>query len=192
MTSLPNAARALYSLKSCSLFAPINLTPTALASPSQATEQRVDPHVGKGPQSRETIDAVANLEVNPAIGMDVVHEAALVDELCWDVAQFDADVLRLVQRCLKVEGFDVEGDKLGAPAGKDAVKEQLDEVEGGGLGPDVSGIFDVLDCDGDASAVEVILVGEKCANDFGERDSLAAVRRDVIVEDDVECVGALQ
>ena len=40
--------------------------------------------------------------------------------------------------------FDVEGDKLGAPAGKDDVEEQIDEVEGGGLGPDVARIFDVL------------------------------------------------
>ena len=56
---------------------------------------------------------------------------------------------------MKLEVFDVEGDKLGAPAGKDAVEEQIDEVEGGGLGPDVSGIFDVLACNGDASAVEV-------------------------------------
>ena len=31
----------------------------------------------------------------------------------------------------------------------------------------------------------------KCANDFGERNSLAAVGRDVIVADDMECVGVL-
>ena len=40
---------------------------------------------------------------NPAIGMDVFHEAVIVDEFCWDVAQFDADVLRSVQGCLKVK-----------------------------------------------------------------------------------------
>ena len=40
------------------------------------------------------------------------------------------------------------------------------------------------------SAVGVRLVGAKCANDFGECNSLAAVGRDVIVEDDVECTGA--
>ena len=112
-------------------------------------------NVGQGPRLWETINSVANFEENPDIGMDVVHEAVIVDELCWDVAQFDVDVLRSVQRCLKVEVFDVKGDKLGAPAGKDAFEEQLDEVEGGGIGPTGAGIFDVLACDGDASVVGV-------------------------------------
>ena len=48
--------------------------------------------------------------------MDIVNEAVLVDELCWDVAQFDADVLRSVQGRLEVNFFDVEGKKLGALA----------------------------------------------------------------------------
>ena len=64
----------------------------------------------------ETIDAVANLEVNPSIGVDVVLEAVFVDKFCWDVAQLDADVLRLVQGCLEVKVFDVKGEKLGALA----------------------------------------------------------------------------
>ena len=51
----------------------------------------------------ETIDAVANLEVNPAIGVDVVLEAVFVEKFCWDVAQLDADVLRSVQGCLEVK-----------------------------------------------------------------------------------------
>ena len=53
-------------------------------------------NVGHGPRLWETINSVANFEVNPAIGMDVVHESVLVDEFCWYVAQFDADVLRSV------------------------------------------------------------------------------------------------
>ena len=118
-------------------------------------EKFSEENVGQVPRLWETINAVANFEVNPAIGMDVVHEAVLVDEFCWDVAQFDADVLRLVQRCLKVEVFDVKGDKVSGPAGNDSVEEQLDEVEGGGLGTDVAGICDVLACYDDASVVGV-------------------------------------
>ena len=53
----------------------------------------------------ETINAVPNIKVNPSIGVDVVHEAVLVDEFCWDVAQFDVDVLRSVQGCLRVNLF---------------------------------------------------------------------------------------
>ena len=85
-------------------------------------------NVGQEPRLWETIKSVANFEVNTDIGMDVVNEAVLVDKFCWDVAQFDAEVLWSVQGCLKIEVFDVEGDKLVAPAGNDAVEEKLDEV----------------------------------------------------------------
>ena len=61
----------------------------------------------------ETIDVIANLEVNPAIGVDVVHEAVFVDKFCWDVDQLEVDVLRSVQGCLEVNIFDVKGEKLG-------------------------------------------------------------------------------
>ena len=62
-------------------------------------------------------------------------------------------------------------------------------MQGGGLGPNVARICDVLSCGGDASAVGVRFVGAKIAHDFREGDELAAFGRDVIVEDDVECVG---
>ena len=39
------------------------------------------------------------------------------------------------------------------------------------------------------SEVGVRFVGAKSAHDFRECDALAAVGKDVIVEDDVECVG---
>ena len=44
--------------------------------------------------------------------MDGVHELVLVDEVLEDVAQFNADVLRLVYRGLEIEVFDVESEKL--------------------------------------------------------------------------------
>ena len=56
-------------------------------------------NVGQGPRLWETINSVASFEVNPAIFIDIVYEAALGDEICWDVAQFDADILWSVQRC---------------------------------------------------------------------------------------------
>ena len=71
----------------------------------------------------------------------------------------------------------------------DAVDEQLDDIQGGVLGPDVARICDVMSCDGDASAVGIRFVWAKSAHNFREVDAFAAVGRDVIVEDDVECVG---
>ena len=73
-------------------------------------------NVGEVPRLWQTIDAVANIKVNPDMRVDVVLEAVFVDKFCWDVAQIDTDVLRSVQGCLEVNLFDVKGEKLGALA----------------------------------------------------------------------------
>ena len=49
---------------------------------------------GQGPILWETINAVADIEVNPAIGVDVVHELIIVDKVLGGIAQFDAEVLK--------------------------------------------------------------------------------------------------
>ena len=46
-------------------------------------------NVGQGPRLWETIDAVADLKVNPAIGVDVVLEAEFVDKFCWGGCRSD-------------------------------------------------------------------------------------------------------
>ena len=70
--------------------------------------------------------------------MNIFHEVVFFDEFFGDVAHFDADILGSVQRCLEVENFNVKSDKLGAFTGKDAIEQNLDEVEVSGLGSDVS------------------------------------------------------
>ena len=103
--------------------------------------------------------------------MDVVLEVVFFNEIMWDVPQIDADVLWSIQRGLEVEVFDVKGDKLGAFAGKDAVEEDLDEVNGSCFGADVYGVGDDLPCYVDVSAVMVRFFGEKIANNLGESDA---------------------
>ena len=98
--------------------------------------------------------------------MNKVHQVVFFDELFEDVAQFDADTLRLVQRCLEVEVFNVKSDKLGALMGKDAVEQKIDEFKGSGLGSDVARISYVLACDSDASAIGIGLIGAKCTKNL--------------------------
>ena len=76
--------------------------------------------------------------------MNRFHEVVFLDELFGDVAQFDADILRSVQRCLEVKFVNVKSDKLGSFTGKDDVGQELDKVEGSGLCSDVAGISDFL------------------------------------------------
>jgi len=60
----------------------------------------------------EAVGALADLEVHPAVDVDVVEEVVLVDEFLGDVAQFDADVLGSFERGLEVEVDYDKGDKL--------------------------------------------------------------------------------
>ena len=49
---------------------------------------------------RESIYAIADFEVDPAIGVDVVMKVVFLCEFGWNVAQFDADVFGAVKRGL--------------------------------------------------------------------------------------------
>ena len=62
--------------------------------------------------------------------------------------------------------FNVKSDKLGAFTGNDAVEQELDEVEGSGIGYDVAGTIDVLACDSDESAIGIQLLRAKSTNNF--------------------------
>ena len=61
---------------------------------------------------RESINAIANFEVDPAVAVDVVQEIVFVYEFLGDVRQHDANVFWSVEWGLEVKVFDVEGDKL--------------------------------------------------------------------------------
>ena len=88
----------------------------------------------------------------------------------WDVTHLDADILWSIQRGLEVDVFDVKGDKFGAFAGKYAVEEELDEVNGRCFGSDVAGVGSVLPCYGDVSAVRVrFFCGKKCKQSWRKR-----------------------
>ena len=52
--------------------------------------------VGKGSRLWEAMNAITNFKVDPAVDMDIFHDLILVGKVLWDVAQFDAGVLRSV------------------------------------------------------------------------------------------------
>ena len=51
---------------------------------------------------RESINAIAKFEVNPAVDVDVVEEVVFVDEFLGDVDQLDVDVLWSIKWDLEV------------------------------------------------------------------------------------------
>ena len=111
--------------------------------------------IDKDARLLEAINAVANFKVNPTVAMDVVQKIVFVDEIFGYVAQFDADIFGAVQIGLEVEFFIIKCEKLGALTGKDAFEENLDQIERGSIGADITRISDVLACYGDVCAVEI-------------------------------------
>jgi len=54
------------------------------------------------------IAAVANFEVDPTIAVST-HQLVLFNEFCWDVCDFDADILRIGRWGIEVEVLEVNG-----------------------------------------------------------------------------------
>ena len=90
------------------------------------------------------MNTITDFKVDPTFDMNKDDDFVSFDELFGDVNQFDLDILGLVRRFLKIEIFNVKNNKLGAFTVKDAVEQELDEVEGSGLCSNVSVISDVL------------------------------------------------
>ena len=61
---------------------------------------------------RETIDAIADFEIYPAL-VDIVVEVVLLNELLGDVGDLDFDIFGIVEWCYEVVVADVVGDELG-------------------------------------------------------------------------------
>ena len=80
--------------------------------------------------------------------------------------------------------------KLGAFTGEEDGEGGIDKIKGSSLDADVSGVSDILTCNGDACADGVCLLGAECANNLGEGNCLAAIGWDVLIPDDVEGFGA--
>ena len=109
--------------------------------------------------------------------MDVFKEIVFVNEFLVDARQHDADVFWSVEWGLEVEVFNVEGDKMCALTGENAVENEFYENKRCGLGVDVAGVSDILAGDDDASAVGVSLLRSDATNALREGDALAAVGR---------------
>ena len=56
---------------------------------------------------KESINTIANFEVDPTVDVDVVDEVVFVNELLGDAGQLDVDVLWSVKWGLEVEVIDV-------------------------------------------------------------------------------------
>ena len=103
----------------------------------------------------QAVNTVVNLKVNPTVGIDEVLQVVFVDKVLGYVGKIDAYIFRAVLGGLEIKVLDVKSNKFCAFAGKDAVEEELEKIQGCRPGANVSRIFNVLACNGDASYVWV-------------------------------------
>ena len=86
----------------------------------------------------KAVNAAPNIELDPTV-MGVFEEVVFLCKFVGGVAEFDPNVLGLVERGVEVEVFDVEEGELGAGTREDAVKDEFGEFKGSSWGADVAG-----------------------------------------------------
>ena len=70
----------------------------------------------------EAVDTFVDLKVDPS-NVSKSGEVIFINKFLRDVGKFDSDIFWLVERCAKVEVFDVKAGKAGIWCGYDAVDE---------------------------------------------------------------------
>ena len=146
--------------------------------------------IGKFPGSFEAVDSFIDFEVHPSIA-HVCSEIVLIDEFLRDNIEFDADVLRAIERCAKVEVGDVKCGEVGIGCGEDAVEEQFDQLKGSCFGAGVTWVTDAVTTNHDACAIRIRLLWVHFTDNMGVGDVGASLLWDFVVVDGAEGVSTI-
>jgi hypothetical protein len=130
----------------------------------------------------KSVATLADFKVNPSITIQTC-ERVFVDELLWNVQDFDANVFRLGHGRVKVEVLKVDGAKACTFLQEDTVKEKLEEFQGCCVGTHISRVADAVATHGDLCAVRVVLFRSDFTNHHGVAYFLPLVQREVVVVD---------
>ncbi len=102
--------------------------------------------VGKNAGLERAISALANLKLDPPV-MIATLKVLLLNEFCWNVSNFNADVFRVWHWSNEVENLEVDGAETCDQARKHAVEEKLDKFKGSGVGSHVTREADAIATD---------------------------------------------
>ncbi len=145
--------------------------------------------IGKNASLGKAITALANFEVNPTVTL-VTLKFVLLNEFCWNVCNFDADIFRVRHWSIEVEVLEVNGAEMCAWARKHAVEKQLDKFEGRDVGSHVTQEADAFATNGDAGAIRIILFWRHITYHHGVADFLLFMDWDVVIVNKKEGVSA--
>ncbi len=145
--------------------------------------------VGQNAGLGRAIAASANFEVDPTVAVST-RKLVLFNEFCWDVCDFDMDILRIGHWGIKVEVLEVDGAELRAFAREDTVEQQLEEFKGHGVGADISWVTNTTTFDGDAGTIKIVFIRSHFTHYHGVADFLSFVSGDVMIVNEKEGVSA--
>jgi len=90
------------------------------------------------------ITALANFKIDPAVSISAL-KVVFLDEFFGDVGDLDADIFRLKHGRVEIEVLEVDGAEAGISPGEDTVEKELDKLERGSIGANVTWIADSVD-----------------------------------------------
>jgi hypothetical protein len=137
----------------------------------------------------KAITALANFEVDPTIAVSI-GKLVFLNEFCWDVCDFDADILRIGHWGIEVEVLEVDGAEACAFAREHTVEEQLEEFEGCSVGANILWETDAIATNGDAGMSRIVFIRLHFTHYHGVADFISFVGGDVVIVDDKEGVSA--
>ncbi len=105
----------------------------------------------------QAIATLVDFEANPSITVQTC-ELVFINELVWDVQDFDANVFRLGHGCVKAEALKVNGAKECTFLREYTVEEELEQFLGHCVSTHITRVADAVATNGDLCAVRVVLV----------------------------------
>ncbi len=136
----------------------------------------------------QAVATLADSKVHPSI-MVQTCEVIFVDELVWDVQDFNANIFRLRHGCVKVEVLKVNRANACNFLREYTVEEELEQFQRRCVSIHIARVADVVANNGDSCAVRVVLVWTDFTYNHGMAYFLSLVWQDVVVVDAKERVG---
>jgi hypothetical protein len=131
---------------------------------------------------------LTDFEVNSSVTIQTC-ELVFIDELLWNVQDFDVNVFQLGHGSVEVEVLKVNGAKACTFLQEDTFKEKFEEFQGCCVGTHIARVADAVATNGDSCAVRVVLFQSDSTNHHGVAYFHSLVQRDVVVANAKECVG---
>ncbi len=128
----------------------------------------------------KAVVTLADFNVNPSITVQSC-ELVFIDDLVWDVQDFDTNLFRLKHGHVKVEVLKIDGAKACTFLQEDTVEEELEQFQGCCVGTHITRVTDAVATNGDLCAVRVILVWSDFTYYHGMAYFLPLVQQDVLV-----------